>query len=133
MLWQWGLQVLQAIATFEVGSDSVLWPYIAGIARDLWSQAPERYSRPDLVIAGIAWVIVVGFWSVLGDYVENAKRALEDRSPDPPRGTYSPESDNGAFRCAVTRRHSSAGANPARQLSLQPVAVGADDGGNDIG
>ena len=25
------------------------------------------------------------------------------------------------------------GANPARQLSLQPVAVGADDGGNDIG
>ena len=37
------------------------------------------------------------------------------------------------FRCAVTRRHSTAGANPARQLSLQPVAVGADDGGNDIG
>ena len=37
------------------------------------------------------------------------------------------------IRCAVTRRHSSAGANPARQLSLQPVAVGADDGGNDIG
>ena len=35
--------------------------------------------------------------------------------------------------CAVRRRHSSAGANPARQLSLQPVAVRADDGGNDIG
>ena len=34
--------------------------------------------------------------------------------------------------CAVRRRHSSAGANPARQLSLQPVAVGADGGGNDI-
>ncbi len=34
--------------------------------------------------------------------------------------------------CAVRRRHSSAGANPARQLSFQPVAVGADDGGNDI-
>ena len=31
------------------------------------------------------------------------------------------------------RRRLSAGANPARQLSLQPVAVGADDGGNDIG
>ena len=30
------------------------------------------------------------------------------------------------------RRHSSTGANPARQLSLQPVAVGADDGGNDV-
>ena len=28
-------------------------------------------------------------------------------------------------RCAVTRCHSPAGANPARQLSLQPVAVGA--------
>ena len=37
------------------------------------------------------------------------------------------------IQCAVTRRHSSAGANPARRLSLQPVAVGADDGGNDIG
>ena len=37
------------------------------------------------------------------------------------------------IQCAVKRRHSSAGANPARQLSLQPVAVGADDGGNDIG
>ena len=35
-------------------------------------------------------------------------------------------------QCAVTRRRSSAGANPARQLSLQPVAIGADDGGNDI-
>ena len=36
------------------------------------------------------------------------------------------------LRCAVQRRHSSAGANPARQLSLQPVAIGAVDGGNDI-
>ena len=35
-------------------------------------------------------------------------------------------------QCAVRRHHSPAGANPARQLSLQPVAVGADDGGNDI-
>ena len=26
-----------------------------------------------------------------------------------------------------------AGANPARQLSLQPVAVGAAEGGNDLG
>ena len=48
---------------------------------------------------------------------------------------YTPGLRNLAWiiRCAVTRRHSSAGANPARQLSLQPVAVGADDGGNDIG
>ena len=36
-------------------------------------------------------------------------------------------SDKGTLWCAVERRHSSAGANPARQLSLQPVAVGADD------
>ena len=28
--------------------------------------------------------------------------------------------------CAVRRRHSAAGANPARKLSLQPVAIGAD-------
>ena len=34
------------------------------------------------------------------------------------------------FTCAVQRRHSSASTNPARQLSLQPVVVGADDGGN---
>jgi hypothetical protein len=29
------------------------------------------------------------------------------------------------FQCAVQRRCRSAGANPARQLSLQPVAIGA--------
>ena len=29
------------------------------------------------------------------------------------------------FKCAVTRRCFSAGANPARQLSLRPVATGA--------
>ena len=32
---------------------------------------------------------------------------------------------------AVKRRHLLAGANPARQLSLQPVAIGAGYGGND--
>ena len=32
----------------------------------------------------------------------------------------------------MRRRHSPAGANPARKLSLQPVAVGADGGGNNI-
>ena len=36
------------------------------------------------------------------------------------------------LQCAVERRHSQAGANPAQQLSLQPVAIGADDRGNDI-
>lgn len=30
------------------------------------------------------------------------------------------------------KRHSAAGANPIRQLPLQPIAVGADDGGNHI-
>jgi hypothetical protein len=29
------------------------------------------------------------------------------------------------FQCAVQRRCRSAGANPVRQLSLQPVAIGA--------
>ena len=37
------------------------------------------------------------------------------------------------IRCAVKGAIPQPGANPARQLSLQPVAVGADDGGNDIG
>ena len=35
-------------------------------------------------------------------------------------------------RCAVERRRLLAGANPARQLSPQPVAIGAGDGGNDM-
>ena len=36
------------------------------------------------------------------------------------------------FFCAPCRRCPTAGANPARQLSLQPVAIGAGDGGNDM-
>ena len=39
---------------------------------------------------------------------------------------------NTVFCVRRVRRHSLAGANPARQLSFQPVAVGADDEGNDI-
>ena len=35
--------------------------------------------------------------------------------------------------CAVERRCISAGENPARQLSLQPEAVGAVQGGNELG
>ena len=35
-------------------------------------------------------------------------------------------------QCAVERRFLPAGAKPARQLSLQPVAVGAVHGGNDM-
>ena len=35
-------------------------------------------------------------------------------------------------QCAVERRLHLAGAKPARQLSLQPVAVGAVHGGNDM-
>ena len=34
--------------------------------------------------------------------------------------------------CAVERRCVPAGANPARQLSLQPEAVGAVQGGNEM-
>ena len=40
--------------------------------------------------------------------------------------------DTHVKQCAVERHRPSAGANPARQLSLQPVAIGAGDGGNDI-
>ena len=35
------------------------------------------------------------------------------------------------IQCAVKRRTSPAGASPARQLSLQPVAIGAVGGGNE--
>ena len=37
------------------------------------------------------------------------------------------------IQCAVERRRPSAGAKPARQGSLQPVAIGAAEGGNDFG
>ena len=36
------------------------------------------------------------------------------------------------YSCAVERCRHPAGANPARQLSLQPVAIGAVEGGNDF-
>ena len=36
------------------------------------------------------------------------------------------------FSCAVERRFLLVGANPTRQLSLQPVAVGAVQGGNEL-
>ena len=36
------------------------------------------------------------------------------------------------FPCAVERRFHLAGANPARQLMLQPAAIGAGHGGNDM-
>ena len=66
------------------------------------------------------------------------------RAPKAPRGLNEQEDGRSAslgldvvsspdYSVRRERRHSPAGANPARQLSLQPVAVGADDGGNDIG
>ncbi len=39
--------------------------------------------------------------------------------------------DNPIVAVRRARRHPLAGANPARQPSLRPVAVGAVDGGND--
>ena len=36
------------------------------------------------------------------------------------------------IQCAMERRRPSTGANPARQQSLQPVAIGAVEGGNDF-
>ena len=40
--------------------------------------------------------------------------------------------DSPSLPCAVERRCVPAGANPARQLSLQPEAVGAVQGGNEL-
>ena len=59
------------------------------------------------------------------------RRATESRCWTQ-RGNDAKYVGNPLFLVRRERRHSSAGANPARQLSLQPVAVGADGGGNDI-
>ncbi len=42
-----------------------------------------------------------------------------------------PESTSPCLTCAVERRYVLAGSNPARQLLLQPLAIGAVRGGND--
>ena len=47
-----------------------------------------------------------------------------EQPPDPKAGAPAPDST-----CAVERRRLLAGANLARQLSLQPVAIGAVEGG----
>ena len=86
---------------------------------------------------------------VLGTFGEDSARARESRYSDP----FFPASQHDAagssqtaanadravrvyFRrflaCAVERRAFLAGANPARQLSLQPVAARAVCGGNDM-
>ena len=63
--------------------------------------------------------------------VELRLRKKASRKPDikPPAesGKVSP-----GLTCAVERRAFLAGANPARQLSLQPVAARAVYGGNDM-
>ena len=65
---------------------------------------------------------------IIFGYGHGLQRAIIDESQH-----RTPERLTRIIQCAVTRRYSSAGANPARQLLLQPAAVGADDGGNDIG
>ena len=57
--------------------------------------------------------------------------AVRETSLATPSGPYR-AGPSPSLPCAVRRRRPSAGAKPARQLSLQPVAVGADDGGNNI-
>jgi hypothetical protein len=52
------------------------------------------------------------------------RRTILDKSKIGPIGRRTPESAD-ALLCAVPRRLSSVGANPTRQLSLQPVAIGA--------
>ena len=84
----------------------------------------------------------VSYMTVLHRLVETGRetsdvwRAFQDQHRErfgkTLRRIEEPEALEKSELCAVTRRHFSAGANPARQLSLQPVTVGADDGGNDI-
>ena len=59
-------------------------------------------------------------------------RTRRAATPAGPTIEFSAVRFNGALKCAVERRHLPAGANPARQLSLQPVAIGAVEGGNDF-
>ena len=72
-----------------------------------------------------------------GGILNRAKRG-ELKMPLPLGLVYDPldrvvlDPDAQVQQCAVERHRPSAGANPARQLSLQPVAIGAGDGGNDI-
>ena len=78
---------------------------------DLWRMRPDdrrgiKYAFEKRRIKG------VNVDCVLIDSVQSqANRMEEAPSPD--------------FSCAVQRHGLSAGANPARQLSLQPVAIGA--------
>ena len=81
-----------------------------------WDECPVLGSRGRTVTAHLGRVLP--FWSA--GVADHAAFASVDSHPSP------------SLPCAVQRRHSSAGANPARQLSLQPVAVGAGEGGNDI-
>ena len=48
------------------------------------------------------------------------------------RRRFGRDLDNLTLACAVERRCVPAGANPARQLSLQPEVVGAVQGGNEL-
>ena len=64
------------------------------------------------------------------DWSGGPRRAVRCRSL---RGLRcAPICANPSLTCAVERRCVPAGANPARQLSLQPEAVGAVQGGNEL-
>ena len=72
----------------------------------------------------------------LSGLVEIDETSLPFRTKNDPAGGGPGRSHDGKLLvvggCAVERRRLLAGANPARQLSLQPVAIGAGDGGNDM-
>ena len=63
---------------------------------------------------------------VLGRIAETPQSRLDELSGNFPQWTSL------LYSCAVERCRHPAGANPARQLSLQPVAIGAVEGGNDF-
>ena len=108
--------LLAAITYFSQQPGNVLAVVLAAATLTMFATAWWAFVRADYVAAivrSIAGLVGLAFFT-----------ALESRSPGPMVTIIT--------MCAVRRRQSSAGANPARQLSLQPVAIGADGGGNDI-
>ena len=67
-----------------------------------------------------------------GDVDVEARTVAKERAAVRESAVVLERRANPTLPCAVRRRRPSAGANPARQLSLQPVAVGAGEGGNDL-
>ena len=89
---------------------------------------PRRYTGEDIrVLAEVDALHGTLSGPATRKRCERAYRVFAD-----PRFERLARISNPTLPCAVRRRRPSAGANRARQLSLQPVAVGAGEGGNDL-